>query len=337
MSENRPSRRPARDWRALAQVYGPLAALAVLVVGTALVERLRFDPEMRAFLKVQNLLNILHQQSYVGIIAVGMTFVIILAGIDLSVGAMFALLGGAAVYALNATFDASQSTTLAITAAFAVCMLGGPVLGGLNGLAVTWGRIAPFIATLGTMVIFRSLIVAPAEASEIRSQVMAFEQVARGAPPYFRTSVVVFLVLAVLAQLLLTRTSYGLQVFAIGDNARAARYAGIKVERVTLLTYALLGFTCGVSALLFSSRLNAVATSSYGLGYELDAIAAVVIGGTRLQGGVGRVWGTVIGVLILGVVNNMLNMLAVSNHYQGLVKGLIILAAVLVQPGRARD
>lgn len=328
--------------------HGAILALVVLVVGTAVLEHFRVEESSRAFLKPQNFLNILRQMSLVGIVAIGMTFVIILGGIDLSVGAMVALLGGAAIYAMNGAAE-NHGELWGITAAVAVCVAGGPVLGLVNGLVIARGRIAPFVATLGTMVAFRSLILAPAEGSQIRSMVPSFNAIGSGGvtvswihlgegdPLVLQYPVLVFAAVAILAHLSLSKTAIGMNIYAIGDNTRAARYAGVKVGRVTMIVYAMCGLTCGFAALLSASRLNSVSSSSLGLFYELDAIAAVVIGGTRLQGGSGRVLGTVVGVLIIGVVGNMLNMLQVSTHYQGLVKGLIIIGAVLIQPRKAGD
>lgn len=335
-----------RGWRVLVSQFGPLVALLLLIVGTAIMEASRFPPGERAFLTTRNFNNILGQWSYVGIVAIGMTFVIILGGIDLSVGALVALAAGAGVYALNAA--AGWGDVWAVVAASAVCIGGGILLGLFNGVAIAKGRIAPFVATLGTLAIYRSLVLAPAEGGEIRSNVAAFGDfggwVVRipwigsdGNPLPVRMAVLVFLAVALTAHFALSRTVFGRQVYAVGDNARAARYAGIRTDRVTICVYTIAGLTCGIAALLNASRLNSVSSSSLGLFYELDAIAAVVIGGTRLQGGSGRILGTVIGVLILGVVSNMLNMLQVSNFYHGLVKGLIIIAAVLVQPRKAAD
>ena len=336
----------SRRWRTLVERFGPLVALILLIAGTAIVEAARTPPGERAFLTSRNFANILGQWSYVGIVAIGMTFVIILGGIDLSVGSMVALAAGAGVYALNAASGWGDGSAIAIAAA--VCILGGTILGLLNGVVIAKGRIAPFVATLGTLAIFRSLILAPAEGSEIRSNVQSFGDFGGFAlripwigpssqPLPLKLGVIIFLIAAIVAHVILTRTVFGRQVFAIGDNPKAARYAGVKIGPVTTAVYAIAGLTCGIAALLNASRLNSVSSSSLGLFYELDAIAAVVIGGTRLQGGSGRIFGTVIGVLILGVVSNMLNMLQVSNFYHGLVKGLIIIAAVLVQPRKTGD
>lgn len=351
-----------RDWRRFLQRFGPLIALLVLIVGTAVVEAIRVPPENRAFLTPRNFINILGQWSFVGIVAIGMTFVIVLAGIDLSVGSMVALAAGVAVYAMNAASERfGADSPLPILVAAGVCLGMGPILGAVNGLLVGVGRIAPFVATLGTMAMFRALILAPAEGGEIRSARRDFGEIARwgidlpyalgGTPPEvladgatrpgiplsIRSPVLAFAAVAALAHVVLTRTTLGLRITAIGDNARAARYAGIRIPSTTVIVYAISGATCGIAALFNASRLNSVASSSLGGLYELDAIAAVVIGGTRLQGGAGRIWGTVVGVLILGIVGNMLNMLGVSTFYHGLVKGMIIIAAVLLQPARAAD
>jgi ribose transport system permease protein len=328
--------------------FGPVVALVLLILGAAIVEAALVPADQRAFLSARNFANILGQNSYWGIVAVGMTFVIVLGGIDLSVGSMVALAAGLSVIAMNAAARAGWSPGAAVAAAAAVCLLGGTILGLINGLVVALGRIAPFIATLATLAIYRSLIYAPARGSEIRSEVPAFGDLGAatiglpglgpgGEPLPIRISVFVLIGLVAAAHLLLARTVLGRRIYAVGDNARAARYAGIDLRTTTIVVYTIAGLTCGVSALLNASRLNSVSTSSLGLFYELDAIAAVVIGGTRLQGGAGRVWNTLVGVLILGVVGNMLNMLGVETYYQGLVKGLIILAAVLVQPRKRLD
>jgi ribose transport system permease protein len=326
--------------------FGPLAALLLLIAGTAVIEAMNVSAEDRRFLTLANFNNILGQNSFVGIVAIGMTFVILIGGIDLSVGAMVALVGGAAILAMNRVAGPvgdGQRVALGIAAAVAVCIGGGVMAGAVNGLLVAKGRIAAFVATLGTMAIFRSLIVAQVQGAEIRSAVPDYRDIGSatiglpglglgGGDLPLRVSIPVFLALAAVAHVVLSRTVFGRRIYAVGDNAQAARYAGVPIVRTTVSVYAIAGLCCGVAALLVSSRANSVASSSTGMLYELDAIAAVVIGGTRLQGGAGRIWGTVIGVLILGVINNMLNMLDVNVYYQGLLKGLIILAAVLAQP-----
>ena len=336
-------------WRWFFERYGALLALVALIVGTAIVEAWKVPADQRAFLKPQNFINILRQNSMWGIVAVGMTYVIILGGIDLSVGSMVALLGGAAIYAMNAVAESGQSAALTVWTAVGVCLVGGVILGLVNGITISWGRIAPFITTLGSMAIFRSLILGPAEGSEVRAAVSSYADFGSGLleipfihinksvddpvgnPLMLPYPVLAFLGAVIVGQLVLSFTSFGLKVYSIGDNHKAARYAGVHIGIVTTAVYAICGLTAGMAAFLTSSRLNSIASSSTGQFYELDAIAAVVIGGTRLQGGAGRVWTTAIGVLIIGVATNMLNMLNVHAYYQGMVKGLIVIGAVLLQ------
>lgn len=338
-----------RGWRWFLERYGALFALVLLIVGTAIVEAWKVPVEDRAFLKPQNFINILRQNSMWGIVAVGMTYVIILGGIDLSVGSMVALLGGSAIYAMNAVAESGHSAPLAVWTAVGVCLVGGVILGLVNGLTISWGRIAPFVATLGTMAIFRSLILGPAKGSEIRASVPSYADLGSGLLeiPFIHINktaedpvgsslmlpypVLAFLASVIVGQLVLAFTSFGLKVYSIGDNHKAARYAGVHIGLVTTAVYAICGLSAGLAALLASSRLNSIASSSTGLFYELDAIAAVVIGGTRLQGGAGRVWTTAVGVLIIGVTTNMLTMLQIDTYYQNMVKGLIVIGAVLLQ------
>jgi ribose transport system permease protein len=299
--------------------WTPLAALIILIIISALASPY--------FLSPRNLLNITRQISYTGIIALGMTLIIIAGGIDLSVGSLIGLAGGVAILALNATGGGPLAVTVAILVALAVGVIGGM----LNGSLVTVGRVAPFIATLGTMSIFRSLTLYMANGGEFRSQSNLYPAVGSGLFLEVPIATWVFLILAILFHILLTYTPYGRHVCAVGANELVARYSAIRVYFVKFMTYVLTGFTVGVSAVLLSSRLNAVSSTNAGVFYELDAIAAVVIGGTSMSGGMGTIWGTVIGAAVLGVINNMLNMAGVSTYLQGLVKGIIIIAAVLVQ------
>lgn len=355
--------------------YGALLGLILLVALGCLI-----SPE--AFAKPANFVNILRQSSFIGIIAIGMTFVITLGGIDLSVGSMVALLGGLGILAMNAAAEGAAPDAVPygpILLAAAVMLIGGPILGALNGVIIARGRVTPFIATLGAMAAYRSLALAFADGGEYRSEVSAYRHIGGGridlipigrqviTDPDTQTEIVrytwlplhypvlVFLGFALIAHILLRRTTFGLHVQAIGDNERAAAYAAVPVNRVRILTYALSGLACGVAALLVSSRLNSVSSAMTGSLYELDAIAAVVVGGTAMRGGSGRVWGTVIGVLILGIINNLLNMLSADVltkvadtlhlrwtglhklnviHLHGLIKGAIIILAVLLQRSR---
>ncbi len=367
----------------------PLIALLLLVVCTVILELA--TKGNTAFLSGQNLFNILRQWSFVGIIAVGMTFVIVLGGIDLSIGSLVGFIGGLGVLTLNSintapstsaaanaaseaiaagraappgsphAFDAALAEvwkalgiggneTAAVLIAIAVMLIAGTLAGALNGALIAKGRLAPFIATLGGLAAYRSLALAMADGGEYRSSSMSmfgilgqggipipFTNVAPRAPQpvplLFPWPVVVFIIVALLGWVLLNRTRHGRYVTAIGCNERAAVYSAINVDRIKILTYTLIGFLTGLAALLLASRMNSVSSAQTGVLFELDVIAAVVIGGTRMRGGSGTIVGTVIGVLILGVIGNMLNLLQVSVYLQGLVKGGIIIAAVLAQRG----
>lgn len=296
---------------------GPWIALAVLVVVSALTSE--------HFLKPQNLLNILRQVSYTGIIALGMTFIIIAGGIDLSVGSAVALVGCATMLALN---------QYGVAVAVAVALGAGIVAGALNGAVITVGRVAPFIVTLGTMAIFRSLALYVSKAGEFRSENAVFESFGAGVLLGVPVPVWIHLGLAGVFAVVLNRTPFGRHVRAVGSNERVAQYAAINVRGVRFVTYLIGGFTVGVTSLLLAARLNSVNSSSAGLNYELDAIAAAIIGGTSLAGGRGTMAGAVAGAITLGIVNNMLNLWQVSPYLQGTVKGAVIIAAALVQRRR---
>jgi ribose transport system permease protein len=306
--------------------YAALAALAILTVISSFVSPF--------FLQWQNLLNILRQVSYTGIIGLGMTFVIVSGGIDLSVGSMAAFVGSLAVLVLNASMRAGNAPGLAVVAAVACAVLSGLVCGFANGFLITKGRIAPFIVTLGTMALFRSLSLYMADAGEFQSTVALFGALGSASVARIPVPVVVMVGLAAALAFVLTRTRYGRYLRAVGSNARVARYSAIDVDRTRLIAYAVNGIMVGVSAVLISMRFNSVGSSTLGVNYELDAIAAVIIGGTAMAGGRGTVWGSVIGAITLGVINNMLNMVGISPYLQGTVKGLVIIGAVFIQRQR---
>jgi len=260
-----------------------------------------------------------------------LTFVIIAGGIDLSVGSMTAFVGAIVIFALNALSGLGCSPALAITGAILTGIMAGAVCGVFNGLLVTFGKIVPFIATLGTMSIFRSLALHITKAGEVRSVVDAYPGFGMGTFLGVPTPVWVFVILAVGFSVILHAMPFGRYTLSVGASERVSRYAAIPVSTIRFMTYVICGATVGITAVLLSSRLNSVSPTTTGLNYELDAIAAVVIGGTSMSGGKGTIWGTVVGVLILGIVNNMRNMWGVSPFLQGSVKGAVILAAVLIQ------
>jgi ribose transport system permease protein len=300
--------------------YAPLLALIVLIIISAILSD--------HFLVPRNLTNVLRQVSYTGIIALGMTFVIIAGGIDLSVGSMVALVGVITVSLINAI--GSDGWT-AVYIAMAAAVVLGAVFGAVNGLLVTRGRVAAFVATLATMSIYRSLTLYFSDAGEVVSHNSNYPDIGGGYFLSIPIPVWAFLLIALFFHILLNNTAFGRHVCAVGSNPVVASYSAIKVRLVTFWTYVIGGITVGISAIMLSSRLNSVSPGDSGLFYELDAIAAVVIGGTSLSGGKGLIWGTVVGAIILGIINNMLNLLGVSPYLQGTVKGAVILIAVLVQ------
>lgn len=280
-----------------------------------------------AFLKPRNILNIFWQTSYVGIIAIGITFVMIAGGIDLSVGSMLALLGSVAIQTVNKFGDKTSSVVFSFLLTYGLAIL----LGFGVGLLTTKGKIPAFVTTLGGMAIYRSLVLNFANGGVYMTMSQKYTSIGMKFVLGLPLPMIVFIAYAILAYILLDKTKFGRYVYAVGANETAALYSAIKVDMVRTWTYVVSGISVATSAILLSSMMSAVSSSSTGNGFELDAIAAAVIGGTSLSGGKGSVFGTFFGALILGVINNMLVMLNVAVYLQGMVKGLIIIAAVLLQ------
>ena len=276
-----------------------------------------------SFLDLSNLLNLLRQISINGLIAFGMTFIILTGGIDLSVGSILAL--SSAFIALMITSGVDPIIALIIG------VLIGFVLGAVNGLLVTKGKMAPFIATLATMTIFRGLTLVITDGNPITNlgDSYLFQLFGKGyfigIPVPAVTMIIVFIILLIILQ----KTTFGRHTYAIGGNEVAAKISGIKVNKIKIFIYGISGLMSALAGGILTSRLNS-AQPTAGMSYELDAIAAVVLGGTSLTGGKGRIVGTLIGVLIIGVLNNGLNLLGVSSFYQQVVKGVVILIAVLI-------
>jgi ribose transport system permease protein len=273
------------------------------------------------FLTVSNLLNVLEQTSINAIVAVGMTFVIISGGIDLSVGSVLAVSGIALALALAGGVPAP----LAIGIALAVGLAGGL----LNGLLVTWGRLPPFIATLGMMSVARGAALMLAEGRPISGFDEGFRALATARPLMVPAPVVITGLIYVVAHFVLSRTIFGRAAYAIGGNEEAARLSGVRVGFHKTMIYGVAGVTSAAAAVILTARLNS-AQPTAGTMYELDAIAATVIGGTSLLGGEGTLVGALIGALIMGVLRNGLNLLNVSSFFQQVVIGVVIIAAVLI-------
>ena len=280
------------------------------------------------FLKMENLINIVKGAAYTGVIGLGMTLIIISGGIDLSVGSMTAFVGGLTIFFVNLfPADSVTGTVLAVLLSLVL----GCICGFINGFMVTTGRMAPFIATLGTMAIFRSLIIYFSGAANILSFSDVYPLFGTWEFLYIPLPIWVFLILTGVLHLLLNNTRFGRYVCAVGANEQVARYSAIKINFIKLVPYIITGFTVAVSALLWSSRINCIHSSGDGNGYELEAIAAVVIGGTAMSGGKGSILGTLLGAIMLGMINNMLVLGGVSSFLQQAARGLVIIAAVLLQ------
>jgi ribose transport system permease protein len=314
-----------RRWRLEIGAVAPFVALILLGLLGALV-----NPR---FVSVDNISNVLTRSAFIATIAVGQTLVITGGGLDLSVGAMAAFVSGLTILFLNSGLI--ENSTLLIAAAMALSLVIGALCGLFNGLTTTLGKIEPFIVTLGSMGIFRSLVTWLAQGGSITIRNPELRAAYR--PVYFGDifgapyPVLVILGVAATGAFILYATAYGRRVRAVGSNEDVARYSGIDVARVRTLTYVLQGLCVAVAVIVYVPRLGST-TSTTGLGWELTAITAVVVGGTRLKGGVGRVWGTIAGALILEVIGNiMLLSNLVSEYLIGAVQGAIIIIAMLAQ------
>jgi len=304
--------------------FQSLLALALMV----LVLSLTTDK----FLTVDNTLNILRQICANLCLSLGMTIIILSGGIDLSVGAVLALAGAVAAGLLKSGFAIPGTDIFVeVTPAGAILagILVGALLGAFNGLAITRFKLPPFVATLGMLSIARGLTMLWTGGFPLTRLGDGFDYMGTGHPGGVPMPVLISAGLVVVFIVLMQRTRFGRNVYAVGGNERAATLSGLKVDRIKLLVYLLGGALSGVAGLLVTARLDS-ATPNAGLGYELDSIAAVVIGGTSLNGGRGTIIGTVLGCLIIGVLNNGLVLLEVSPFWQQVIKGLVILIAVAV-------
>ena len=331
----RVERAPRPVWREqLARVpwqqLTPLLGLVFLLVIGSLLHP--------AFLSQTNLFNVLTRSAFIGIIAVGGTFVIIAGGIDLSVGSMAAFLAGAMILMMNVFAGRDMAPLTIVLLGVGMVLVAGLLAGAANGLAITKGRIEAFIVTLGTLGIFRSLVTYLADGGTIS---LNFQVRAVYRPVFFDSflgipiPVWVFAIVAILGAILLHRTRFGRYVRAIGSNQEVARYASVRVERIRTLTYVIQGVCVAIAVILYVPRLGS-ASGGTGILWELEAIAAVIIGGTALKGGYGHIWGTVVGAIMLSLIGNVLNLTsAISEYLNGAVQGLIIIAAVFLQRGRS--
>ncbi|WP_116131068.1 ABC transporter permease [Tropicimonas sp. IMCC34043] len=320
------------------QKYGIIIAflaLCALVSAICQIKVMQGVWPVNVFLTVNNLMLILHQISVNGILAVGMTFVVISAGIDLSVGSVLAFSGMmAASFATRSTGVTPWSGVYFVAFPLLAALFTGALCGLVNGLIVSRFRIQPFIATLGMLLAARGLTMAVTGGNPISALSPEFRWFGTGR--IFDTLPVPVVFLAIvfaLAWVLLNKTVFGRYVYAVGGNEKSARTSGVNTTSVLTWTYIFAGFLSGVAGIILTAKTGSAQTSA-GTSYELDAIAAVVIGGASLAGGVGRLTGTFFGALIIGVMNNGLDILGVESFYQSIIKGALIVLAVIIDSRR---
>ena len=295
-----------------ARKYATLFILVIFLIAMAFLSD--------RFFTFKNLTNVGRQISLNAILALGMTLVIISGGIDLSVGGVCAL--GCCVCAkiLNST----GSSLLAI----AVVLLIGLAVGAFNGFVVSKTGIAPFIVTLSTVSIIRGITLVMTNASPMPISNAAFKFIGQGTLLGIPFPIYITLILAIITAFVMNKTVFGRYVYAIGGNERSAVVAGIQVKKVKISVYMVSGFLAAFTAIIYTSRLSS-GVPSLGNGFEMDAITAAVIGGASLAGGQGHIWGTMIGAVIIGILNNALNLLNINSYFQDIVKGIVVLLAVL--------
>lgn len=281
-----------------------------------------------SFLTATNLLNVLRQVSINGILAIGMTFVVLTGGIDLSVGSIVAFCGIVSAGMI-------RDVKLPIPVVILISLLIGIVMGCFNGYFVAYWNAAPFVVTLSLMTIARGMTYVYSGGRPISPLPEKFLLIGKGSFLGLPIPAVLLLIVFIVSYLVLRYFRIGRYIYAVGGNENSAIVSGINVRMVKMITYAVSGCLCGLAAIILTARVSAGLPQA-GQSYELDAIAATVIGGTSLSGGRGRLWGTVLGVLLLGIVSNGLDLLNVSSFYQQIVKGVIILGAILIDSKRSK-
>lgn len=271
------------------------------------------------FLAFNNFMNIMQQVAVIAVAAYGMTYVILLGDIDLSVGSIIAVAGMVAAQAFSMGFGFAPTVLITLAA--------GAIMGGLNGALSAKLMLPSFIVTVATMGIYRGAVSLPTNGAPASIENETW--LAIGSESWLGLPIIIWIVIALFAinHIVLSRTIFGRRAYLAGGNREAAIYSGIRVDRLKIIIFMISGVMAAISGILLSSRLSSAQTNA-GMGYELDAIAAVVLGGTSLAGGVGTMVGTILGALIIGVINNGMNMLAVPYFYQLIFKGIVILFAV---------
>ncbi|SNR98102.1 monosaccharide ABC transporter membrane protein, CUT2 family [Anaerovirgula multivorans] len=293
-----------------------------------------------AFLQTRNLLNVVRQISVIGLVAMGVTMVIITTGIDLSSGSVIALSAVvAASLAQRPDWAAAKFPGLTGLPVIVPIMAGlavGTIAGCINGTVIAKTKIPPFIATLGMMTVARGVALLYADGRPISSLTESYNFIGQGEVLGIPFPIILLAIMALAMHTLLNNTKFGRYVYAIGGNEQAAVVSGLNVSKYKILIYTIAGFLSGMAGIVLSARISS-GQPGLGLGYELDAIASAVIGGTSLSGGIGTIPGTIVGALIIGVLNNGLDLLNVSAYWQQIVKGLIIVGAVILDERKNRS
>lgn len=285
-----------------------------------------------SFLSWTNISTLMLQSSIKGIVTLGMTLIIISGQIDLSVGSQCALVSGLGVVVLNKT----ESSLIMLL----FCMCFGLLLGTINGLITTKGKIAPFIVTLATMSAYRSIIVQLGQGGPFNinmSILMKFRKIASGKLLGIPNLAIIFIIITIFMILLMKNTKFGRYVYAVGSNEHATFLTGVNVVKIKTLCFSLSGFLTGIASFLLASRLTSITAANAGMSFELDAIAAVAIGGTSMNGGRGKIIGTFLGAIMLQMIEGILIAARIPPFLSGLVKGIIILLAVILQSKKSND
>ncbi len=317
--------------------YAIVIAFLVLVIVMSIAK-----PEN--FLTVSNMLNILRQTAVIGVITVGMSFVLITGGIDLSVGSVLAVSGVVCAYLAapggpamaktgfthgeGVTAALAEASTLPLILPVLAAILVGAFCGSINGFIVAKGGVAPFIVTMGMMTVARGMALIISGGGQLPYLTDGFKRIGKGDIFKIPYLAIILVVVVIIAAFFLKRTCFGRHVYAIGGNETAAHTSGIHVDRTKIMVYVISGMCAGLAGMLLASR-TAVGSPQAGNGYELDAIASCVIGGISLTGGIGNVYGSLLGVLFIAVMGNGMDMLGLSSYYQSIAKGAIIILAVL--------
>lgn len=297
----------------LIRKFGLLIVILIMVVGMTFISPV--------FMTSGNIINIIRQVSLNGILAVGMTFVILTGGIDLSVGS---LIGVSAVISGKMLIDGFNPGVAVITA-----IIVSTLFGVLNGILISYFGLPPFIATLATQTIGRGCALVYSDGKPFTITDKQFLNIGKGSFAGIPIPIWILLVICIVSIIILSYTTFGRHIYAFGGNRNAAKLSGIKVQRVEMAAYTISGFLSGIVAIILTARISSGQPTS-GEGYELDAIAAVAIGGTSMTGGIGSLSGTIMGFIIIGILSNALTLLNVSSFYQQIVKGIIIIVAVLL-------